>query len=104
MQIENQFKDLPDQYRKDIEIKDEMYDTVPVSECPTGTRGRVAIFEVLKIDKKIQEIILKSPNENPLYAEARKNGMLTLKEDTMLKAINGVVPYREVYNFTDEGE
>ena len=104
MQIENQFKDLPEQYRKEIEIKDEMYDTVPVSECPTGTRGRVAIFEVLKIDKKIQEIILKSPNENPLYAEARKNGMLTLKEDTMLKAINGVVPYREVYNFTDEGE
>ena len=104
MQIENQFKDLPEQYRKEIEIKDEMYDTVPVSECPTGTRGRVAIFEVLKIDKKIQEIILKSPNENPLYAEARKNGMLTLIEDTMLKAINGVVPYREVYNFTDEGE
>ena len=104
MQIENQLKDLPEEYKKEIEIKSEMYDTVPAAECPTGTRGRIAIFEIFKIDKKIQEIILKNPNETPLYAEARKNGMLTMKEDTMLKAINGIVPYREVYNFTDESE
>ncbi|MEI8269786.1 MAG: GspE/PulE family protein, partial [bacterium] len=104
MQIENQLKDLPEEYRKEIEIKSEMYDTVPVPECPTGTRGRIAIFEILKVDKKIQEIILKNPNGPIFYAEARKSGMLSMKEDTMLKAINGVVPYREVYNFTDESD
>ena len=104
MQIENQLKDLPEEYRKEIEIKSEMYDTVPVSECPTGTRGRIAIFEMFKINKKIQEIILKNPNGAALFTEARKNVMLTMKEDTMLKAINGIVPFREVYNFTDEGE
>lgn len=104
MQIEDQFKDLPEKYKEEIKIKDEMYDTVGVSECPTGTRGRIAIFEMFKIDKKIQEIILKNPTGQILYAEARKNGMLTMKEDTMLKAIEGIVPYREVYNFVDEGE
>jgi len=96
--------DLPEEYRKEIEIKSEMYDTVPVSECPTGTRGRIAIFEILKIDKKIQEIILKNPTGSTLYAQARKNGMLTMKEDAMLKSINGIIPFKEVYNFTDEGE
>jgi type IV pilus assembly protein PilB len=104
MQIENQLKDLPEEFRKEIEIKSEMYDTVPVSECPTGTRGRVAIFELFKVDKKIQEIILKNANDAALYEVARKNGMLTMKEDAMLKAINGIVPYREVYNFSDEGD
>ena len=104
IQIEQQFKDLPEEFKKEIEIKSEMYDTVPVSECPTGTHGRIAVFEILKIDKKIQELILKNPNENPLFAEARKNGMLTMKEDIMLKAIDGIVPFKEVYNFTDEGE
>ena len=104
MQIEKELEDLPVEYRKEIEIKSEMYDTVPVSECPTGTRGRIAIFEIFKIDKRIQEMILKNPNGPTLYTEARKNGMLTMKEDAMLKAINGIIPYREVYNFTDEGE
>ena len=51
-----------------------------------------------------QEIILKNPTEAAVYAEARKNGMLTMKEDAMLKAINGVIPYREVYNFSDDGD
>ena len=104
LQIENQIKDLPEIYRKEIEIKDEMYETVPSPECPTGTRGRTAIFELFKVDKKMQEAILKNPTENSLFEIARNNGMLTLKEDTMLKAINGIVPYREVYNFADDGD
>jgi type IV pilus assembly protein PilB len=104
LQIEDQISDLPEKYKKEIEIKADMYDTVAVPECPTGTRGRIAIFEMFKIDKKIQEIILKNPTGAVLFEEARKNGMLTMKEDIMFKAINGIVPYREVYNFTDEGE
>ncbi len=104
LQIEDQLKDLPEKYKNEIQIKTEMYDTVPVPECPTGTRGRIAIFEMFKIDKKIQEIILKNPTSPALYAEARKNGMLIMKEDAILKAIDGVIPFREVYNFTAEGE
>ena len=101
MQIENQMKDLAPEFRKEMEIRDEMIDTVPTPECPTGTRGRTAIFEMFKIDKKVQEIILKNPVAPELYKIARENGMLTMKEDAMLKAINGIIPYREVYNFSD---
>ncbi len=104
MQIEEEIKDLPENFKKEIEIKPEMYDTVPVSECPTGTRGRIAIFEMFKVDKKMQEVILKNPVNSEIYGAARKNGMLTMREDAMLKAVNGVIPYREVYNFTDESE
>lgn len=104
MQIENQLKDLPEKYRKEIEIKSEMYDTISIPECPTGTRGRIAIYEMFAIDKKMQAVILKNPTGSALYEVARENGMLTMKEDAMLKAINGFIPYREVYNFTDETE
>ncbi|MEI7810059.1 MAG: GspE/PulE family protein [bacterium] len=102
LQIENQIKDLPEQYKKDIEIKDEMYDTVPTSECPSGTRGRVAVFEMFSIDKEMQNVILKNPIESEIYNMARSKGMLTMKEDAMLKAVNGIIPYREVYNFSNE--
>ncbi|HNW71541.1 MAG TPA: GspE/PulE family protein [Candidatus Paceibacterota bacterium] len=102
MQIENQIKDLPEKYKKEIEIKDEMYDTISVPECPTGTRGRIAIFEMFGIDKRMQDVILKNPVNSEIYKIARENGMLSMKEDAMLKAINGDIPYREVFNFSNE--
>lgn len=104
LQIENEIKDVPEEYRKEIEIGDQMYDTVPNSECPTGTRGRIAIYEMFKIDKEMQEIILKNPVNSEIYKAARRKGMLTMKEDAMLKAIEGVIPFKEVYNFSDEKE
>ncbi len=104
MQIESQIKDLPEEFKKEIEIKNEMYETVPSSECPSGTRGRIAVFEMFKVDKEMQEIILKNPIESLIYQTARNKGMLTMREDAMLKAINGIIPFKEVYNFTNENE
>lgn len=102
IQIEKQFNDLPKEYRDKIEIKNEMYDTVPSSECPSGTRGRIAVFEMFKVEKEMQDMILKNPVENEIYKIARNKGMLTMKEDAMLKAINGVIPFSEVYSFNNE--
>ncbi len=104
MQIEGQMKDLPDKFKKDISVPDEMYETVPSAECPSGTRGRVAVFEMFKVDKEMQEVILKQPVNSEIYRIARKNGMLTMREDAMLKAVTGMIPYTEVYNFANENE
>ncbi|MDQ3076298.1 MAG: GspE/PulE family protein [bacterium] len=103
-QIEDQIKDLPEEFKNRIEIKQEMYDTIPSSECPSGTRGRIAIFEMFKIDKELQAVILKNPVYDDIYQVTRKKGMLMMREDAMLKAINGVIPYTEVYNFNNENE
>ena len=104
IQIENQLKDLPEKFRKEIEIKNEMYETVPSPECPSGTRGRIAVFEMFKIDREMQGVILKNPVDSEIYKVARENGMLMMKEDAMLKAINGIIPFKEVYNFGNENE
>ena len=104
MQIEGQMKDLPDEFKKEIGAKGEMYDTVPSSECPSGTRGRIAVFEMFKVDKEMQNVILKSPTNGEIYKIARKHGMLMMKEDAMLKSLEGIIPYTEVYNFSNENE
>ncbi len=104
MQIEDSLKDLPEEFRKEIVLKDTMIETVPSAECPSGARGRIAIFEMFKIDKEIQEMILKDPTYGSIYQIARKKGMISMKEDAMLKAVEGIIPYSDVYNFSNEGE
>ncbi len=104
MQIEEQMRDLPDEFKKEIGIKGQMYDTVPSNECPSGTRGRIAIFEMFKVDKEMQNVILKSPTNGEIYKVARKKGMLMMKEDAMLKSVKGIIPFTEVYKFSNENE
>ena len=104
MQIEDQMQDLPDEFKKEIEIKDQMYETVPSNECPSGTRGRIAVFEMFKVDKEMQGVILKSPTNGEIYKVARKKGMLMMREDAMQKSLQGIIPFTEVYNFSNENE
>ena len=101
MQVAKQFEDLSDEFKKELNlVRKEMYDIVPSPECPSGTKGRVAIFEMFSVDKEVQDVILKNPVDSALYEVVRKKGMLTMREDAMLKALDGVIPFREVYNFT----
>jgi type IV pilus assembly protein PilB len=104
LQIEEQIKDLPIEFRKDIVIKDEMYEIVPSPECPSGTQGRVAVFEMFKVDDDVQEVILKNPTSGAIYEVVRQKGMLKMKEDAMVKSLEGTIPFTEVYNFGDDGE
>jgi len=104
VQIQEQMKDLPEEFKKDIIYKDQMYDTVPSGECPSGTRGRIAIFEMFKIDKEVQAVILKKPTNAAIYEVVRKKGMLMMREDAMLKSLDGIIPFSEVYNFNNDNE
>ncbi len=103
-QFTDQFADLPEEYRSKIKLPEKMITTVPSPECPSGTRGRIAIFEMFKIDKEMQDIILKNPTSGVIFENVRKKGMLTMKEDAMLKAVAGIIPYEEVYNFNNDNE
>jgi type II secretory ATPase GspE/PulE/Tfp pilus assembly ATPase PilB-like protein len=48
------------------------------------------------MDKKLEQVVLKEPVEEKIYAAARTNGMLTMREDAILKALMGEIPFEEV--------
>lgn len=104
IQIEKQMEDLPPEFKKDIGIDGKMYETVPSPDCPSGTRGRIAVFEMFRVDKEMQAVILKNPTNEEIYRVARKKGMLMMREDAMLKSIQGLIPFKEVYNFSNEND
>lgn len=93
--LEKQLADLPEKIQKETQGKT-FYEAVPSGACPGGTRGRLAVFEVLKIDKEIEGVILKNPVEPEIWKVARRNGTITMKEDAMLKALDGAIPFEEV--------
>jgi len=94
--IDKQFEDLPDEYKKNIPSSEFLYGIQSTPECPNGTRGRTGAFEFLEIDRNLEEIILKGGGENEIEQAARQNGMLSMKEDAIVKAMEGKVPFEEV--------
>lgn len=92
--IEAQITTLPEQYR--FTIPKFVYEAVRTPTCPTGMRGRMAVFEALEMSSEIERIILENPVESRLWASARAQGMLTMREDAMMKAFNKLIPFSEV--------
>ncbi len=92
--IETQLTSLPPKYR--FEIPKVAYEAVRTPTCATGMRGRLAVFEALEMSKEIERIILENPVESRLWDAARAQGMLTMREDAMIKAFDKRIPFSEV--------
>ena len=94
--LEQQFSDVPEEYRRALPAFSEFYRASGTAECPNGTRGRIGVFEILKMNKKLEEAVLRDPVEEKIYAVAREGGMLTMREDAIIKALGGKIPFEEI--------
>lgn len=94
--LEKEFADVPAEYKKDIPDLSEVYRLEPTPECPSGTHGRIACFEVFDMSPELERAILAGKAEEEMFAIVRRQGMLTMKEDAIIKSAKGVVPFEEV--------
>lgn len=92
--IEVQQSTLPPQYH--FPIPNVVYEPEKSPGCQSGMRGRMAVFEVLEMNPDLERVILKDPVDSELWRVARSQGMLTMREDAMMKAFAKHVPYSEV--------
>ncbi|MCD5382469.1 MAG: GspE/PulE family protein [Candidatus Pacebacteria bacterium] len=96
MMIEEEFKDLPEQYRSHVPTSDHVLYAEPTKECTDGTKGRIAVMEAVVIDDDIERLILQGGTEEQIYQAARKKGFITMKEDAITKALRHEIPFEEV--------
>ena len=94
--LDKQFKDLPAEFHSKIPKFDHFYEATTTAECPNGTRGRLAVFEILRMDKDLEHVLLTTPIEEKIFEAARAKGMLTMREDAIIKALDGQIPFAEV--------
>jgi len=76
--------------------------------CPacnnTGYKGRVGLYEVLRIDNSIRKAIFDGLSAIEIQEIALKGGMLTLEQAGILKALEGVTSVDEVYRVAKKME
>src|SRR5689334_11012360 len=67
------------------------------SQCAnTGYMGRVSIMEMLPMTDGLRSLVMKHATATDLRAEAVREGMLTMYEDGVRKALRGVTTFEEV--------
>jgi type IV pilus assembly protein PilB len=65
-----------------------------------GYSGRIALFEVLEVTKQLSDIILKEPSEAKIFEEAKRQEMITMRQEGILKVLEGVTSVEEVLRAT----
>jgi len=101
---------LPSDERKKVKIERPLtvFQPVGCKKCNnTGYSGRLGIFEVFEMNDNLEQLILSrdsehEASEHEILVEARKQGMLTMEEDGILKVLEGLTSIEEVMRTTSE--
>ena len=87
----------------DLDDSDNMiYEPVGCGECREGYKGRVGIYEVMKVSKDISRIIMEDGNAIDIKDAALKNGFRDLRRSGILKVLQGVTSIQEMMRVTSE--
>jgi len=96
---------LPLQAKKDYnpDPNFSIWEPVGCSQCGgSGYDGRIGIFEVIIMTKELAEIVLSEPSEQKIGVEAKRQGMITMRQDGVFKVLRGETSIEEVMRTTIE--
>ncbi|MCP1648850.1 type IV-A pilus assembly ATPase PilB [Pseudomonas nitroreducens] len=79
-----------------------LYSPVGCENCKNGYKGRVGIYEVVKITPALQRIIMEEGNSIQIAEQARKEGFHDLRTSGLLKAMQGITSLEEVNRVTKD--
>ena len=69
-----------------------------------GYKGRMGIFEAIQTDEAIENIIPQNPSEREIKKIARTQGILSMRQDGLVKILNGITSFEEVQSVVDMNE
>lgn len=65
-------------------------------DSPGGYKGRMGIYEVFEVSEAIQQLILKRATSSEIQEQAEREGMVLMRQDGYLKALNGLTTVQEI--------
>ena len=104
--IKKELEKLPKEIIENSKFKIEDLNIYHSSGCPVcknkGVSGRVALFEILEMTPQLENIVSAGLSESKILEEAKRQGMISLRQDGILKALQGLVSIEEVLRETTE--
>lgn len=80
--------------------KFKIFEPVGCNSCTNGYKGRVGIYQVMKVSEKIGRIIMEGGNAIDIADQAKKEGVNNLHQSALLKVMQGITSLEEVSRVT----
>ena len=78
----------------------QFFKAVGCSKCSKGYKGRVGIYEVVKMTDPLQRIVMEGGNSIEISDKAREEGFNDLRRSGLLKILQGVTTLEEINRVT----
>ena len=98
-------KTVPQEIKEQHQIAPpyQIYQAQGCADCRnTKVKGRIGVYEMLQVTDELKSIILDNPNDINIEQEAQRQGMITMKQDGIIKALQGTVSLEEVLQKTED--
>ncbi|HEX9722348.1 MAG TPA: ATPase, T2SS/T4P/T4SS family [Candidatus Paceibacterota bacterium] len=102
----SEIEQLPEKTRKQLPLREKgenlaIFVPQGCSKCgASGYSGRIAIIEAMEMSDAIAELILQGVSETKLQERAQQEGMTTMRQDGILKVLDGVTTIEEIIRVT----
>ncbi len=102
--ILSEIEQLPPRTRESLNLSDiKIFKPVGCEKCgSTGFKGRIGIYEALEMTDEMANLVLEDKGEQPLKKQAYKQGMITMRQDGIMKALEGHTSVEVVLKATKE--
>ncbi|GBD33731.1 Type II secretion system protein E [bacterium HR34] len=102
--ILEELEDLPSQEKEKIDLSEiYVWQAVGCKKCnDQGYSGRIGIYEILEMTPELKRIVVEKPVESNILKEAKRQGMISLRQDGILKVLRGITSMEEVLRVTAE--
>jgi len=103
--IEKELALLNPEHKKDFSWKKpfKIYRPTGCKFCNNkGTKGRIALYEMLRMSPQLEVIIAGELNEPRIKEEAERQGMITMKQDGIFKALQGIISFEEMLRVIED--
>ncbi len=103
--IQEQLSGVSKETLEELEVKefDYLWKAEGCSACNgQRTKGRIAVFETIFMTSELGDVVAESPTQNQIAEEAKRQEMLTMRQDGIIKALQGKVSLDDVLRSTEE--
>lgn len=101
--IKRALADIPNNLKEKFEKPYKIFHAPGCNKCRgRGVVGRMALYEAMAMTKEMELIVADNPTNQNIVAEAKRQGMISLRQDGVLKALQGLVSMEEVVRETED--